>query len=178
MSLAFAEWKPTEAAALIDFITADSYPFNLYPNPTREQVARWIDDDLFTQTFWIFDDRTPIGVLQQQDLSATTFEIHLRLHAIHRGKGHGSHAIRWFTGYLFEHFPAKHRIEGWTRADNMAMRTVFRRCGYAKEAHLRQDFPADDGRLLDKVGYAILRSDWAHQTMTPVDWNDEPELLP
>jgi hypothetical protein len=32
-----------------------------------------------------------------------------------------------------------------------------------------------DGTTHDAVGYAILRSDWQAGTVTPPDWNDEPE---
>lgn len=95
------------------------------------------------------------------------------LHTPYRGQGIGTDAISWLTDYLFETYPAKHRLEGWTRADNTAMRSVFRRCGYVKEAHLRLDFPAANGRFMDKVGYAILRDDWQTRTVTPVRWHDE-----
>ena len=50
---------------------------------------------------------------------------------------------------------------------------MFRRCGFVKEAHLLQDFPTGKGTYVDKIGYAILRSDWSGHTVTPVHWGDE-----
>jgi len=49
--------------------------------------------------------------------------------------------------------------------------------GFVKEAHYRRGWPTHDGRLLDAVGYALLRTDWRDGTTTPVDWNDEPEAV-
>lgn len=111
--------------------------------------------------------------MQYQDASAIHAEVHIRLHTPYRGRGIGTHGIRWLTNYLFQTFAAKHRVEGWTRADNIAMRRVFRACGYVKEAHLRLDFPAGNGVFKDKVGYGMLRDDWRTRTMTPVNWHDE-----
>lgn len=82
--------------------------------------------------------------------------------------------MRWLTSYLFTEFPGIRRIEGTTRQDNHAMRRTFRRCGYVKEAHYRQAWPAPGGRVYDAVGYAILRSDWQSGTITPPEWDDEP----
>jgi hypothetical protein len=70
--------------------------------------------------------------------------------------------------------PGIRRIEGTTRQDNQAMRRTFRKCGYVKEAHYRQAWPAPDGTIRDAVGYAILRADWQAGSITPPDWDDEP----
>jgi RimJ/RimL family protein N-acetyltransferase len=77
------------------------------------------------------------------------------------------------TKYLFERHANLERIEGTTRADNVAMRLVFRRCGFAKEAHFRRAWSGVDGERFDAIGYGILRDDWAKQTVTPVLWDDE-----
>jgi len=69
---------------------------------------------------------------------------------------------------------SQRRLYGQTRVDNHAMRTVFRRCGFVKEAHYRQDWPRPDGTLSDSVGYTLLRQDWEGGTTTPVVWDDEP----
>jgi RimJ/RimL family protein N-acetyltransferase len=174
MGLSFRTFIPSEMEALIDFIVVDSYPFNANPHPTRQQVASWIDSGLYSETFWIIDDeRGPVGAMHYQDASAITAEVHIRLHTPYRGQGIGSQAIEWLTTYLFHRFPEKHRVEGWTRFDNLPMRKVFQRCRYAKEAHLRQDFPTETGTYVDKIGYAILRGDWRKQSVTPVGWHDE-----
>ena len=65
------------------------------------------------------------------------------------------------------------RGEAQTRRDNVAMRTVLRRCGYVKEAHYRRGWPDQDGVVHDGIGYALLREDWERGTTTPVDWDGE-----
>lgn len=175
-AVSFLLATPDQRDALIAFIAADSYPFNGVPAPTEKDVASWIDKGIYTETFWIvLGGTTRVGVMQYQDASAIHAEIHIRLHAPYRGRAIGTQAVGWLTDYLFQTFLAKHRVEGWTRADNIAMRRVFRACGYIKEAHLRLDFPAGDGTYWDKIGYAILRDDWRTQTITPVKWHDEGE---
>jgi len=176
MNLSFVPYKADQRPSLIDFIAADTYPFNGTPRPTQEQVASWIDKGLYTETFWIIYDGTPVGVVQYQDASEVHAEIHIRLRTPFRGRGIGTPAIRWLTAYLFGTFPTKHRVEGWTRVDNIAMRRVFRACGYVKEAHLRLDFPVGDGSYMDKVGYGLLRADWETDSTTTVRWADEDEI--
>lgn len=177
MDLFYPSTTPEEREALIAFIVADTYPYNGDPTPTGERVAAWLDAGYYTETFWItLNGATRVGIVQYQDAATTRAEVHIRLHTPYRGQGFGTRAIAWLTDYLFQAFPAKHRVEGWTRADNLPMRRVFRRCGYVKEAHLRQDFPAGDGTFRDKVGYAILRDDWCTQATTPVSWDDEDDV--
>nr|WP_240506835.1 GNAT family protein [Thermoactinospora rubra] len=112
-------------------------------------------------------------MLRLQDLADDTPVFDLRVRQAHRGRGLGAAAVTWLTRYLFTELPGIRRIEGTTRQDNHAMRAVFRRCGYAKEAHYRQAWPGPDGKVYDSVGYAILRSDWLAGTVTPPHWDDE-----
>lgn len=173
-TISYVQFVPDERDALIDFVAADTYPYNGVPEPTREQVASWIDKDFYAGTFWItLGGATRVGVVQYQDASAKHAEVHIRLHTAYRGQGIGAQAIVWLTNYLFRTYQAKHRVEGWTRVDNIAMRRIFRKCGYVKEAHLRLDFPTGDGAYMDNIGYAILRNDWRARTVTPVNWHDE-----
>jgi RimJ/RimL family protein N-acetyltransferase len=97
----------------------------------------------------------------------------LRIAEAHRGAGIGTGAVRWLSGQIFGNWPGVRRIEAQTRRDNRAMRTVLRRCGYVKEAHYRQGWPAQDGVIRDGIGYALLRQDWEQGTTTPVDWDGD-----
>ena len=172
--ISFTPFTEDQRKRLIDFIAADTYPFNGTPTPTKTQVADWIDNGVYTETFWITSETgRPVGVIQYQDASMIHAEVHIRLHAPFRGQGIGTQGIMWLTRYLFRTFPSKHRIEGWTRVDNLAMRRVFHKCGYVKEAHLRFDFPVGDGTYKDKVGYGLLRDDWRNREVTPVNGSDD-----
>jgi RimJ/RimL family protein N-acetyltransferase len=66
------------------------------------------------------------------------------------------------------------RFEGQTREDNIAMRKVFVRSGWVKEAHYRQAWPVDGSEPKASIAYGILRCDWETGTTTPVDWDDLP----
>jgi len=68
--------------------------------------------------------------------------------------------------------PEAVRFEGQTRADNIAMRKVFLKAGFLKEAHYRMSWPADDGTRVASVAYAILRQDWESGETTSFDWDD------
>jgi RimJ/RimL family protein N-acetyltransferase len=86
------------------------------------------------------------------DLSERTPMFDLRLRAQFRGKGIRGQALRWLTAYLFTELPAIRRVEGNTRQDNRAMRRVFQRAGYVKEAHYREAWPVEGGKVYDGVG--------------------------
>ncbi|MBC3839647.1 GNAT family N-acetyltransferase [Streptacidiphilus sp. 4-A2] len=169
---------PEEAEALVAFLCRHDWPFHGTAQVSAELARQWLSDGLFegptTQTFWLTADGERVGLIRLLDLGedgAPLFD--LRIAAPHRGRGLGRAALDRLTRYLFEEFPAVDRIEGTTRRDNTAMRRTFLRCGYLKEAHYRQAWPAADGRVHDTVGYAVLRQDWRDGTRTPPAWDDE-----
>ena len=63
------------------------------------------------------------------------------------------------------------------REGNVAMRRVFVRAGFVKEAHYREAWPSDGGPPLASIGYGILRRDWASGGTTPLTWDDEPTAI-
>ncbi|MFD5617219.1 GNAT family N-acetyltransferase [Streptomyces yangpuensis] len=171
--------KASEADALIAFLTADTWPFHGAAVVDADQVRSRLADGRFdgddTRTFWITDGDDVLGLVRLMDLGDGTPVFDLRIRTRYRGQGVGGHALAWLTAYLFAEFPGIRRIEGTTRQDNTAMRRTFRRCGYVKEAHYRDGWPAADGSAVhDAVGYAILRRDWLTGTATLPTWDDEP----
>jgi hypothetical protein len=111
-----------------------------------------------------------------ENLEDPTPTFDLRIAAAHRGRGHGTAALRELARWVFDTHDVE-RLEGTTRQDNVAMRRTFRAGGFVKEAHYRRGWPSRDGRLLDAVGYALLRTDWRGGTTTPVAWNGEPDTV-
>lgn len=175
--VAYRRFVAAEAAQLADFLAAETWPYHSSQQVDRDTVLRLVADGHYdsatTRTFWITAGGVPVGVIRLFDLDDGGPLFDLRVRAADRGRGIGAGAVRWLTSYLFTEFPALNRIEGTTRQDNHAMRTLFRRCGYAKEAHYRQAWPGRDRMLYDAVGYAILRADWASGTVTVPDFDDE-----
>jgi RimJ/RimL family protein N-acetyltransferase len=163
---------------LVDLLTGETWPYHgphgMSPDTVRRKVAEGDFDSESTRTFWIMADAERLGLLRIWDLADDTPMFDIRIRAAHRGRGIGVQAIAWLTEYVFTNFAIAHRIEGTTRQDNVAMRKVFRRCGYVKESHYRDAWAGAGGIVYDSIGYAFLRRDWASGTVTPVKWDDEP----
>jgi RimJ/RimL family protein N-acetyltransferase len=178
--LAYQEFSRADRDAIAGWLSSETWPFHGNPRPSREDVERRVDEGFFDgegiKTFWIVGaGQEEVGLLRLFDLGDPTPLFDLWIREIYRGQGIGRLALEWLTAYLFTTYAHVLRIGGNTREDNLAMRKVFRRCGYVKEAHYRKAWPTTDGRHLAAIGYAILREDWAEKTVTPVDFDDEPD---
>lgn len=178
MTLEFIPFDDSQAERLAAFLAAHDWPFHSGGRPTVASALAWVQEGAFdndsTRTFWIVDDTVEVGIVRLDDLDDGTPLFDLRLAETARGRGIGTAAVRWLTDYLFAELPAENRIEATTRRDNVAMRVALRRCGYVKESHWRDSWPAADGSVHDGIGYGVLRSDWESGRSTPVDWDDEP----
>ncbi|GAA3532269.1 hypothetical protein GCM10022419_009130 [Nonomuraea rosea] len=177
MHIEFTRFSPDDTERLVAFMTEEEWPFHAGtqdPEAVRQRAGEGLYDDEETRSFWVLAVGEHAGLVRLQDFADDTPMFDLRIKKAWRGRGLGARAVTWLTGYLFTELPDIARIEGTTRQDNHAMRAIFRRSGYAKEAHYRQAWPGQDGQLYDSVGYAILRQDWASGTVTPPDWHDEP----
>ena len=165
-----------DADGLATWLSTEEWPFHGNPQPTASEVAAMIEGGAFRSpdnaAFWIREGEERIGLLVIRELDDPTPIFDLRVRATARGRGVGRQALRWLAEHVFT-ATRRTRIEGYTRADNLAMRRLFRACGWVKEAHHRQAWPDAQGRQHDTVGYALLRSDWENDTSTPVAWNDE-----
>ncbi|MBD3161849.1 MAG: GNAT family N-acetyltransferase [Candidatus Eisenbacteria bacterium] len=172
--LTFREYEDSEAEALALWISGDHWPFHVSTHPSVAEVRKRIADGSFTgtanKTFWVRLEAVPepIGLVVLHELGDVTPVFDLRLKQSARNRGHGRKIVRWLAEYVFTQTD-KHRIEGHTRADNVAMRRVFRACGWVREAYYRQAWPDSQGGFRDSLAYAILKSDWESGVVTPID---------
>ena len=182
LDLVPADVRGADRDALIAFLTTHEWPFHVRRRQTVETVTAALVDGAFDDedhaAFWIVEDGARIGLAVLQDLTDDTPLFDLRLATDARGHGRGLAALQALTAHVFNTRPQTDRIEGQTRADNVAMRRVFVRAGYVKEAHYREAWPADDGPSLASIGYGILRRDWMSGGTTPLTWDDEPSSTP
>lgn len=162
----------TDREALVQFIVKNQWPFHVLVRRTTDQVRESIDQGAFRDdacdTYWVeHDELGRIGIMRFEDLDDPTPLFDLRLAEEFRGRGLGVEVLRAATDHVFTAMEHVHRFEGHTRADNLPMRMTFERAGWVQEAHYRQGWPTGDGRHLDSVAYAVLRSDWENCTRTP-----------
>ena len=157
---------PDEAEAVVEFLTANEWPFHGSPRLSPEEAASVAvtGDDVIT--FWMRVDGDAIGMIRVFDLGdlhvgSPLFD--LRLAETSRDRGFGRLAVRWLTDHLFSTDPLLHRIEATTRHDNLAMQSVFGHCGYRLEGRMLEAWKNADGTRADTLAYAILRREWAVQ---------------
>lgn len=156
----FERWRPDEVDALVGFLTTEPWPFHAGtadPADLRERAADGYYAGPGTETYWIVDAGTRVGLVRLFDLDDGDPMFDLRLRAADRGRGLGTATVRWLTGHLFAARPGIHRVEATTRADNAAMRRALEKAGYTREARYREAWPVPGGGRLDAVGYAILQ---------------------
>ncbi|MBS3939730.1 MAG: GNAT family N-acetyltransferase [Actinobacteria bacterium] len=165
-----------DADWLAGFLLGSSWPYHagvIDEDEVADRLRQGYYDGPDVVTLIVSDGSRRIGLARVEDLDDDSPTFDLRIGAEHRGQGHGSAALRELTRWVFDTHDVE-RFEGTTRQDNVAMRSAFRSIGFVKEAHYRRGWPTPDGRLLDAIGYAMLRVDWETGTSTPVAWDDEP----
>ena len=169
-----------DADAVTAFLSSNRFPFHVNPAPTAEQAAARVSGGDFwgdeSQGYWITAGGEDIGMAVLEDLADDNPVFDLRLAEDWRGRGLGVGIVRALCRLVFTEMPEVVRFEGQTREDNIAMRRTFIRAGFVKEAHYRQGWPKPDGSRAASVAYAILRSDWENDTVTPFEWDDLPGL--
>ncbi len=171
-----------DVEAVVAFLAANSFPFHVRTRVAEADARKrveagsyWSEESL---GHWVEVDGERVGIVILEDVEdiedggAPLFD--LRLAESARGRGLGAPVLRAFTSHVFTRYPELRRMEGQTRQDNIAMRKVFVRSGWVKEAHYREAWPVDGGEPQASVAYGILRRDWETGTTTPVDFDDLP----
>lgn len=165
---------------LVDILTSDTWPFHSTPVLEKEKIIEQFEKGYFSgpgkRTFLIEYSNEKVGVIRLFDLGESIEDdetplFDIKIKREFRGKGIGESAVRKLVALVFNEYPNKNRFDATTRADNIAMRRVFEKCGFVKEAHYRQAWPDEEGNKFDCAGYSILRQDWKNKTKTPVDWD-------
>jgi len=176
MEISFEEYSD-DIDSLIRFLTSDTWNFHGESNPSEDKIREHNKNQVYTgedcKTFWvIFNGETKVGMIRIFDLQDSTPLFDIRICSKYRGMGIGTTSVKWLVEYIFTKLDHKERIEGYTREDNFAMRNVFDKCSFIKEAHHRKAWKDNNGKLYDAIGYAILKEDWLCNKITKVNFND------
>lgn len=178
MEIKYRKLEKPDSEILADWLSSDTWPFFLGDTPSREKVLDRIKEGAFfgegELNFWIQNEKEEImGLIEIYQLDDLAPMFSIRFKSNFRGMGLGKPALDWLTQFIFENYPDKRRIEAQTREDNIAMRKLFKRCSYVKEAYYRLASPTEDGQRVASVGYGILREDWETGHTTPVQWGKD-----
>lgn len=182
MKIVFKELDISEKEIIINFLSSGYWQYHSTPKISKEKLEKQFDSGYFNgegiRTFWIINENenSEIGVIRLFDLGSDPDDdetplFDIKIKEEFRGKGVGFEALKWLTDFVFTNYPNKLRFEATTRVDNIAMRRVFEKCGFVKEAHYRLAWPDKDGNRYDCTGYAILKQDWQNKTRSPVKWD-------
>jgi RimJ/RimL family protein N-acetyltransferase len=164
---------PADGDAAAQFLSSNSWPYHSRAAVSADEAAQIELASESVASYWILDGGVSVGLVRLLDLDdidrggSPLFDV--RIGEAHRGRGIGTRTVNWLTGHLFVTHPALHRIEATTRADNVAMRSVFERCRFVMEGEFREAWPNEDGTRSNTLAYAILRSDWARTSTVAAD---------
>lgn len=157
--------------SLAAFLIADTWPYHGTIQHTPESVAESVATGAYeapdNEPHWIWAGSERVGFVVLRELEDPTPVFDLRLRASARGQGLGGQVLGWLASQVFARH-GKHRLEGHTRADNLAMRKCFENNGWQQEAHYRQAWPDPAGVWHDATAYALLRSEWEGGEPVPV----------
>lgn len=174
----FEAFEQNDAKLLLNWLNSDSWPWHggdEKDNSNDQILLNSILNGAFNNdevsSFWMLVNDDKVGFIKLFDLDDETPLFDLRILTKYRGQGLGKKALLWLTSHIFETYEHIIRIQGNTREDNIAMQKVFKACNYVKEAHYRQGWAKVNGRYLDAVAYAILKSDWLSGETTPIKWD-------
>ena len=159
----------TEAEELSQLLGDNEWPYHSNPQINRGKIKKAIEDGYYSngrETFWLIVDDQKVGIVIIDDIDDTIPLFDIRLDRNARGRGIGMIALHWLQEYLFGE-KNKIRIEGYTRADNYAMRKCFTKAGFVKEGYLRNAWENEDGSISDSVLYAAIYEDWKNKVITP-----------
>lgn len=169
----FVPFDPRAEGEIVRWVAGDRWPFHGVEAPTAQNVSAWVREGRFhsdeSRSFWIVreGDGERVGLVTVEDLGDPTPIFDLRVARPYRGRGIGRQAVTWLARYVFTEF-GKHRVEGHTRHDNVAMRRVFEACGWVQEAYYRRAWRDSASNWHDAVAYALLRDDWESGRTTPI----------
>ena len=87
------------------------------------------------------------------------FEIGYFVEEKSQGNGYVTEAVKKMMGFLFTELDAN-KLEIHTKATNTRSAAVAKRCGFTKEAQLRERGRTNEGKVVDLEIYGLLRSEF------------------
>ncbi len=124
----------------------------------RRLKVNWIERKRFVMGIW--DKSTLIGEIwiEPLDWKVPVIEIGYFVVKKHEGKGIVTRSVQLCLDFMFNKLNA-HRVEIRTNDDNHRSFKVAERCGFTKEAHLRENTKLND-KIVGRQFYGLLKSEY------------------
>jgi ribosomal protein S18 acetylase RimI-like enzyme len=143
---------PEDTTALIALADATG----LFPPSGLELLRQMLTDSLAensnTESFWITDDDTePVGVAYCESERMTDRTWNLQLIAIHpnrQGQGRGTKLLTYIEQALLARGGRMLLVETSGSPDFEHTRAFYRKCGYEKEARIRDFYATGDDKVV------------------------------
>jgi len=87
------------------------------------------------------------------------FEIGYFVREKSQGRGYVTEAVKKMIEFLFRELYAR-KLEIHTKATNSKSIRVAERCGFVKEAHIRERGRTNEGKVVDMLYFGLLRSEF------------------
>ena len=165
----------SEQAILQAFLIDNNWPHHVNRTLTNQQVLQWFEEDKFTNencTFIAKKEGQLLGFITIEDVEDEIVTIDMRVAEHARNQGVGTALLTHIQHDLFT-IHKKQRIEGYTKAENLAMQKCFKKAGFVKEGYLRQAWRNQDGTISDSILFAAIPSDWATNLLNKEGKRDE-----
>lgn len=159
---------PADRERLVAFLCGNEWPFHGQVTLTPQDVDRMDFTSTSVSVFWVIDQqRNDVGLVRLfdlDDIGTGAPQIDVRIGTAYRGMGFGSQATGRAIKHLFDCYPEAHRIEAYTRIDNLAMQHVLSASGFVAEGTLRDAWVTNGKEWKSCMVYGILRSDLATES--------------
>lgn len=131
----------------------------------REFAAEWALRHHFFIGAW---DRADDVFVAQVYVGAVNwdlpeFEIGYFVDVAHEGRGYVTEAVNRTLAFIFEHLQAR-RVRLRCSEANPRSYRVAERCGFLREAHLRQSQKLPDGTISGEYVYGLLRAEYLNRS--------------
>jgi ribosomal-protein-alanine N-acetyltransferase len=137
----------------------------------RDFAAAWVARDALFMGAFRKDDQVFVAQIYigAVNWDLPEFTIGYFADVKHEGHGYVTEAARGALRFIFEHLGA-HRVRLECDDSNVKSYHVGERCGMLREGHIRENKKNADGSISGTLHYGVLRSEWIHQSLLPMEW--------
>ena len=129
-----------------------------------DNTIKWFRNNLGNEkrADWTFEDNDVVvafGGLTNINCAVNKAELYIFVNPKSQKSGIGTQATFLLCRYGFEQL-GLNKIYLETNEDNLAARRVYEKCGFILEGNHREEYISQDGHLLSRMYYGLLKSEY------------------